>query len=334
MDERTGLPVVGVVGGAELGRMTWQAAVTLGQSLRVLATREPEADFGLAEATPWRLGDLESLRGFAKGCDVLTVCAEEVQAEHLAALAAEGVLVLPEPGVVAVARDPSRWRARLAELGEPVAAAPHRAEGLSLLVSVARSPFGQVAAYPVAEITRAAGDARGAGGVAVTTAPAPGVDSELALLAQRIAIEVATGLRATGVLGVELVGESATGEVRVVDVTARPHRRGNWTLDGARTSQFEQHLRAVLDYPLGDVATLAPFVATMSVRDVVPGGMSLDERLHHCYAADPGVRAHLYGVPPGRGRAAGHVTVLGEDSEDVRARAARAARWLREGVDD
>jgi 5-(carboxyamino)imidazole ribonucleotide synthase len=112
----------------------------------------------------------------------------------------------------------------------------------------------------------------------------------------------------------------------------RPHNSGHWTIEGARTSQFEQHLRAVLDYPLGDTALTAPAVAMANVLGGEEGGPALDERLHHLFAADPGAKVHLYGKQVRPGRKIGHVTVLGDDMDNVRARAVRAACWLRDGA--
>src|SRR6201995_5040610 len=110
-----------------------------------------------------------------------------------------------------------------------------------------------------------------------------------------------------------------------------PHNSAHWTIDGPRTSHFEQDLRAVLRFPVGANAITAPDVVMANVLGGAPGGMSLDERVHHLFAEDPGVRIHLYGKQVRPGRKIGHVTVLGDDLEPVRARAVRAARWLQEG---
>jgi 5-(carboxyamino)imidazole ribonucleotide synthase len=114
----------------------------------------------------------------------------------------------------------------------------------------------------------------------------------------------------------------------------RPHNSAHWTIEGAGTSQFEQHLRAVLDYPLGDTSPVAPAVVMANVLGGPDGGMRIDERLHHLFAAVPEAKVHLYGKQVRPGRKIGHVTVLGDDMTEVRARAARAARWLTEGRDD
>ncbi|MEU5938284.1 5-(carboxyamino)imidazole ribonucleotide synthase [Micromonospora sp. NPDC047548] len=384
MDSRTGLPVVGMVGGGQLARMTHQAAIALGQSLRVLALA-PDDGAALV-ASDVQYGDhtdLSALRTFAKGCDVVTFDHEHVPTGHIRALAAEGVKLFPPADALLHAQDKRVMRERLGELGapnpawRPVAepadlvdfgaergwpvvlkaarggydgrgvwmvddatqaaelAATLLAGGTSLIVEervalrrelavqVARSPFGQVAAYPVVETVQR-------DGICVEVlAPAPDLPEELALAAQQLAIDLATALGVVGLLAVELFQTDAG--LVVNELAMRPHNSGHWTIEGARTSQFEQHLRAVLDYPMGDTSLTAPVAVMANVLGGEPGGISVDERLHHLFAAEPGAKVHLYGKQVRPGRKIGHVTVLGDDLDDVRARAARAARWLREG---
>src|SRR5439155_22789777 len=152
---------------------------------------------------------------------------------------------------------------------------------------VARSPFGQVAAYPVVETVQR-------DGICVeVVAPAPGLAESRAVEAERLAIELVSALDVVGLLAVELF-ETAGGLV-VNELAMRPHNSAHWTIEGARTSQFEQHLRAVLDYPLGDTALTAPFVVMANVLGgAAAGGMVLDERLHHLFGAEPAVKVHLY----------------------------------------
>ncbi|WP_213453584.1 5-(carboxyamino)imidazole ribonucleotide synthase [Rhizomonospora bruguierae] len=380
MDERTGLPVVGMVGGGQLARMTHQAAIALGQSLRVLAA-SPEDGAALVAADV-RIGshtDLDALRAFAKGCDVVTFDHEHVPQGHIEALTADGFSVHPSAGALRYAQDKRAMRERLTELGAPAprwrpvdsaadivefaagvgwpviakavrggydgrgvwllageeAAADLVATGTPLIVEervplrrelaalVARSPFGQVAAYPVVETVQRAG-------ICVEVlAPAPGLDEDTAVAAQRLAIRIATELDVVGLLAVELF-ETGAG-LFVNELAMRPHNSGHWTIEGARTSQFEQHLRAVLDYPMGDTSLTAPAVVMANVLGGEPGGMPLDERVHHMFAQDPGIRLHLYGKQVRPGRKIGHVAALGDTLDPVRARAARAARWLQEG---
>jgi phosphoribosylaminoimidazole carboxylase (NCAIR synthetase) len=115
----------------------------------------------------------------------------------------------------------------------------------------------------------------------------------------------------------------------VNELAMRPHNCGHWTIEGARTSQFEQHLRAVLDMPLGATGPAAPQVV---MANVLGGdGADLYARLHHVLAADPALRVHLYGKPSRPGRKIGHVTALGTDLAELRDRAMTAAGYLRWG---
>jgi 5-(carboxyamino)imidazole ribonucleotide synthase len=371
-----------MVGGGQLARMTHQAAIALGQSLRVLAV-SPEDGAALVAADV-QIGahtDLDALRRFAKGCEVVTFDHEHVPGEHIRALAADGVNVAPSADALLFAQDKRamrecltalgapmpRWRpvdhaddiaAFAAETGWPVVlkatiggydgrgvrvistvdeAAEVLASGTRLIVEervplrrevaamVARSPFGQVAAYPIVETVQR-------DGICVEViAPAPDLADERAVAAQELAIRIATELDVVGVLAVELFETDAG--LLVNELAMRPHNSGHWTIEGARTSQFEQHLRAVLDYPLGDTTMTARWVVMANVLSGDPGGMPIDERVHHMMAAEPAVKVHLYGKQFRPGRKAGHVTALGEDLAETRARAARAAVWLRNGID-
>ncbi len=194
-----------------------------------------------------------------------------------------------------------------------------------LAVLVARTPSGATAVWPVVESVQRDGVC------AEVVAPAPGLDPATAAEAERVARTVADGLGVTGVLAVELfeVADPDGGAPRVLvnELAMRPHNSGHWTIDGSVTSQFEQHLRAVLDLPLGDVAPVARWTVMANVL-----GSALDdptEALARVLGADPGARVHLYGKAVRPGRKLGHVTVSGDDLDDVRARARTAAALLR-----
>ncbi|MDT4937306.1 MAG: 5-(carboxyamino)imidazole ribonucleotide synthase [Pseudonocardiales bacterium] len=396
MDDRTGLPVVGMVGAGQLARMTAQAAIPLGQSLRVLAE---SADDGAAlVAADVVVGDyrsIDDLRAFAKGCDVVTFDHEHVPNDHVATLAAEGISVQPGAEALRFAQDKAEMRARLDELGIPVprwrplsnpadlaefgadtgwpvvvkaarggydgkgvwlvdgvdGAAEAFASGAPLIaeervpivrelaVDLARSPFGQGAVWPVVETVQA-------NGICVEViAPAPALSDELAEEAEQLALRIAAELGVTGVLAVELFEVSVadarpsgglSGRLMVNELAMRPHNSAHWTIEGARTSQFEQHLRAVLDYPLGTTTTTAPVVVMANLLagppDIRPP--AIDERVHHCMARWPDVKIHLYGKTFRPGRKVGHVTALGSDLDEVRARARAAAHYLTDGDTD
>ncbi|NRQ35393.1 5-(carboxyamino)imidazole ribonucleotide synthase [Nonomuraea sp. NN258] len=190
-----------------------------------------------------------------------------------------------------------------------------------LAVMVARSPHGQGVSYPVVETVQQ-------DGICVEVlAPAPGLDPEEAAEAQRIGLKIAHELGVTGLLAVELF--RTAGGLVVNELAMRPHNSGHWTIEGAATSQFEQHLRAVLDLPLGSPAMTAPVVVMANLL----GGDDPDlfKRYEHVMAHDPGVKIHFYGKEVRPGRKIGHVTALGTDLDDVRARARHAAVYLTTG---
>jgi len=206
----------------------------------------------------------------------------------------------------------------LAEMKVPIAR--------ELAAVVARSPFGQGAAWPVVETVQE-------DGICVEViAPAPGLAPERADAAQALALGLAASLGVVGVLAVELF-ETVDGHLLVNELAMRPHNSAHWTIEGARTSQFEQHLRAVLDYPLGATTPTAPVTVMANLLagpdDVKPA--SIDERVHHCLARWPDVKIHLYGKGFRPGRKVGHVTALGDSLAEVRERARAAADYLANG---
>jgi 5-(carboxyamino)imidazole ribonucleotide synthase len=195
-----------------------------------------------------------------------------------------------------------------------------------LAAVVARAPEGQGACWPVVETVQR-------DGICVEVlAPAPELSEDRAEQAEQLALRIAAALDVTGVLAVELF-ETEDGRLLVNELAMRPHNSAHWTIEGSRTSQFEQHVRAVLDYPLGATSLTAPVVVMANLlagpADVEPAG--IDERVHHCLARWPDVKIHLYGKGFRPGRKVGHVTALGTSLPEVRARANAAAAYLRYG---
>lgn len=197
-----------------------------------------------------------------------------------------------------------------------------------LAAQVARSPHGQAVAYPVVRTVQVDGMC------SEVVAPCPDLDDERALQAQAIALEVARTLDVTGMLAVEMF-DTADG-VLINELAMRPHNCGHWSIDGAVTSQFENHLRAVLDLPLGDPRAVAPWSVMVNIvgpddsEDLPP----LHEAFAHILARDPGIKVHLYGKAIRPHRKLGHVTVVGDDLEDLLARAHHAADYLMGVIND
>ncbi|WP_407565283.1 5-(carboxyamino)imidazole ribonucleotide synthase [Streptomyces sp. 184] len=375
-------PVVGMIGGGQLARMTHQAGIPLGIRFKLLSgTTKDSAALVAGDTVVGDHSDLDTLREFARGCDVITFDHEHVPTGHLRTLQAEGVVVRPGPDALVYAQDKGAMRARLTELGIPCprhrivadpadaarfaregggfpvvlktvrggydgkgvwvvrteadAAEPFRAgvpvlaEELvdfrrELAANVVRSPSGQAVAYPVVESIQV-------GGVCDTViAPAPGLAPETAVRTQQLALRIAMELDVVGHLAVELFeAADASGGTRILvnELAMRPHNSGHWTQDGAVTSQFANHVRAVLDLPLGDPRPRAPWTVMANVLggdypDMYPAYL-------HCMARDPGLKIHMYGKDVKPGRKVGHVNTYGDDLDKVRERARHAADYLR-----
>jgi 5-(carboxyamino)imidazole ribonucleotide synthase len=399
-------PVVGMVGGGQLARMTHEAGIPLGIRFKLLSdTPQDSAAQVVSDVVVGDYRDLDTLREFARGCDVITFDHEHVPTEHLRALEADGIPVRPGPDALVHAQDKGVMRAKLDAIGVPCprhrivsdpqdvavfaaeiggsgamgvppgvqpwgsraegrwpgdgsggfpvvlktvrggydgkgvwvvdslegAAEPFRAGvpvlaeekvdfARELAANVVRSPHGQAVAYPVVE-------SRQVDGVCDTViAPAPDLGEELALQAEQLALRVAKELGVVGHLAVELF-ETRDGRILVNELAMRPHNSGHWTQDGAITSQFANHVRAVLDLPLGDPRPRAGWTVMCNVL----GGDYPDmySAYLHCMARDPQLKIHMYGKDVKPGRKVGHVNTYGDDLDDVLERARHAAGYLR-----
>jgi 5-(carboxyamino)imidazole ribonucleotide synthase len=383
----TGFPTVGVVGGGQLARMMQQPAIALGVGLRVLATSyEESAAQAVRDVRIGRHDDLDALRAFAAGCDVVTFDHEHVPPLLLKLLQDEGVAIRPNGRALVHAQDKLIMREALSAAGVPcplwaeverpsdVAAFADRAgwpvvlktsrggyDGRGVWVlddieavhdlmttttlaggarwlaeervdfvqelsaQVARSPHGQAVAYPVVRTVQTDGICT------EVVAPAPGLSDDEVVAAQHAALTVAGALDVVGMLAVEMF-ETRDGRVLVNELAMRPHNSGHWSIDGAVTSQFENHLRAVLDLPLGDPTPVAPYSVMVNVLGGDKG--DLYRAYLHVMARDPGIRVHMYGKEVRPGRKLGHITAVGDDLDDLLARAHHAADYLTGVIDE
>ncbi|WP_427869689.1 5-(carboxyamino)imidazole ribonucleotide synthase [Leucobacter luti] len=183
---------------------------------------------------------------------------------------------------------------------------------------VGRSPSGESRTWPVVETIQLNGVC------AEVLAPAPVQNPATLDEAARIGIAVAEGVGVTGVLAVEMF-ETSDGRVLVNELAMRPHNSGHFSIEGSVTSQFEQHLRAVADLPLGDTSMTAPAAVMVNVLGG-PAEGPMPVRYAEALRAHPRAKVHSYDKQPRPGRKVGHVTVTGDDLETVRAEAAAAAR--------
>nr|WP_018020107.1 5-(carboxyamino)imidazole ribonucleotide synthase [Corynebacterium ciconiae] len=378
------MPIVAVIGDGQLARMMQTAAIELGQSLRVLASRPDSSAAQVAhDVVVGDYTDLDDLRGVCAGADVVTFDHEHVPNEHQHTLIAEGVNIQPRPEALVYAQDKLLQRQHLSELGAPVPAFAAidsaqdardfyarvqgavcvkarrggydgkgvwfpqgeqellelvddlHGQGIELMAEtkvnlhrelsamVARRPSGECVSWPVVE------SVQDNGVCALAVAPAPGLEEAVEERTAAMARRVAETLGVTGVLAVELF-ETTEGEIFVNELAMRPHNTGHWTQDGCVTSQFEQHLRAVADMPLGATTPTAAHTVMANIfgGDTDPE-LSWAERQKEVWARYPHAKIHLYGKGHRPGRKIGHVNISGEqDVELLRAEAQAAAYFM------
>ncbi|WP_082405976.1 5-(carboxyamino)imidazole ribonucleotide synthase [Microbacterium sp. No. 7] len=222
----------------------------------------------------------------------------------------KGVRVVSRPDEVADWLEP----------GEPLLAEELVDFTRELAQQVARRPSGERVVYPVVETVQRDGVC------AEVIAPAPHALGRLTEVAAEIGEAIAEGLGVTGMLAVELF-ETSDERLLVNELAMRPHNSGHWSQDGAVTSQFEQHLRAVLDLPLGDAVPRQPWAVMVNIL----GGPQTDtiaSRLPAVLQAHPAVKVHTYGKDPRPGRKVGHVNALGTDLDAVAYEARAAAAFF------
>jgi 5-(carboxyamino)imidazole ribonucleotide synthase len=223
-----------------------------------------------------------------------------------------GVFVVEGP------EEARRYVADLGARGIGIVAEEHAEIRRELAALVVRRPNGELRAWPAVETAQI-------GGVCREVLVPGSLEAEVARDATALARSVAETIGLVGVMAVELF-DTPSGLV-LNELALRPHNSGHWTQDGAATSQFANHLRAVLDLPLGTTDLVAPAVASVNVFGGPPGAPPLLEGLQPALAV-PGARVHLYGKETRPMRKLGHVNVTGDNAGEVRRRAWAAAAAL------
>lgn len=362
-------PRLGIIGAGQLAQMSLAPATALGISLRILAGRSDDSAAQYFPATIGDYRDLDELITFADDCDVITFEHELVPNGHIRRLEELGKIVRPSAKALAHAQDKLHMRRSFSAAGLPqpewksltsaneIASYPvilksitggYDGRGVRLVadraaaeqvlnewgsalceevvefdrelaIMVARSPHNQVSTWATTETIQS-------DGICIQTiSPAPNLTDTTAFQAQEIALAIAEHIGLIGVMAVELF--DVNGSLLINEIALRPHNSGHWTIEGATTSQFEQHIRAVLDLPLGDTSLTAQW----SVMGNIIGGAKSD--LHrpylHLFARDPHLKVHNYAKQVRPGRKVGHVTALGSDLNDVRARVTHAVDYIK-----
>ena len=344
-------PTVGVIGAGQLARMMVGPASALGVRLRLFAQNKNDSGAQICEHVVGDYKDLESLKKFAEECDVITFEHELIPLSVIKGLESSGVKVYPPSSAFVFSQDKAAMREKLHsypaplwkvisstsevdqypliaksisggydgrgvwkvnsqdELAEILKTTPQLlieeliAFDCEIAVMVARSPHGQATSWSPTETIQEDGICT------LTITPATSIDSDIAEKAQQLALDIAQEVGVVGVMAVEMFIKGKT--IYINELAMRPHNSGHWTIDGSTTSQFEQHLRAILDLPLGDPTMTQAF----AVMGNILGGEKTDmyRPYLHLMARNPELKFHQYKKEVRLGRKIGHVTATGSD---------------------
>ena len=365
-------PRVGIIGAGQLGRMSAAPATALGIDLLLFAQSPSDSGAQVANYAVGDYRNLEQVREFAKNCDLLTFEHELIPISIIRALENEGVKFYPTSESFIYSQDKAAMRERLTNYlapkwqivtkAEEILEFPVIAKSISggydgrgvwkvnsqselstillanpkllveelvdfdfeISVMVARSPHGQAATWAPTQTIQSDGICT------MTIAPSPDLNEELSQQAQQIALSIAAEIKLVGVMAVEMFVKGD--QLFINELAMRPHNSGHWTIDGAITSQFEQHLRAILDLPLGDTTMTAPY----AVMGNVLGGEKQDmyRPYLHLLARTPKLKIHQYRKEVKPGRKIGHVTLLGENLVELTSEVQHAIDYMGGVIDE
>ena len=370
MNER--FPTVGIIGAGQLARMSVAPATALGINLLLFAQDKEDSAAQISQHVVGDFRDLTQLLEFSKQCDLITFEHELVPLSVIKGLEAAGVKVFPSSNSFQYSQDKAAMRAKLATYPSPKWKViedegqafdfPFMAKKISggydgrgvwkvknlddleellaehsqllieeliefdceIAVMVARSEHGQATSWAPTQTVQKGGICT------LTITPAPNISTEIAEKAQHLALSIASEIALVGVMAVEMFIKGD--EIFINELAMRPHNSGHWTIEGSRTSQFEQHLRAILDLPLGDPTMTAPF----AVMGNILGGDKTDmyRPYLHLMARNPELKFHQYKKEVRKGRKIGHVTVIGENLLELTEVAEHARDYMSGEIDE
>ena len=319
-------PTVGVIGAGELARMMVAPAAALGINLRLFAQSPEDSGAQICSHTVGDYTDLSALKDFASTCDVVTSVDELIPLSVVKGLESSGIRVYPPSSALIYSHNREKLREKLSSHALPswkVATSTDVFES-EIVVMVARSPHGQGTSWSTTQIVQEAGE------VIFSITPAQVVSEELSAEAQRVALSIAGELGVVGVMAVEIFVE---GKILAINQVAMgPHISGLWTIEGSRTSQFEQHLRAILDLPLGDPAMTSEF----AVMGSIAAGDKPDmyRPYLHLMARNPDLKFHQYRKAAIPGATIGHVTAIGTDLQKLYEDVSHARDYMSAAIDE
>ena len=352
--------------------MSIAPATALGVNLLLLAADSNDSAAQITQHVVGDYTDLQTVREFAAQCDVVTFEHELIPLSIVKALEADGVVVRPSSASFLYSQDKAAMRQKLQAFPSPqfqivtavnqVKVFPVIAKAITggydgrgvwkvnseqelgnllhqmpkllveeliefdyeIAVMVARSPHGQATTWAPTQTVQKDGIC------VMTISPAPQLSAALSEKAQKLALDIAAEVGVVGVMAVEMFVKGEN--LFINELAMRPHNSGHWTIEGSLTSQFEQHLRAVLDLPLGDPSMTAP----IAVMGNVLGGSKTDmyRPFLHLMARTPALNFHHYKKDVRPGRKIGHVTLLGKDLVELTNEVQHAVDYMSGEIDE
>ena len=325
-------PTVGLIGGGQNARMFVAPSAALGIDLLVYVSDLSDSAAQICKHEIGSYKDLDSIREFAKKCDVVTFADKLIPLSIVRAIEADGVVVRPSSAALELSQNKEALKLKLINyLGaedkgktEKVLIERPLDFNYEITVIVARSPHGQATTWsPTIE-------AKKDGINVMTITPVPKLSQDLSERAQKLALEIAKISGVVGIAAVKIFVKDE--EIFISDLVMGPHNSGLWTIDGAQTSQFEQHLRAVLDLPLGDPTMIAPIAVT---GNLVAGKKSNMYRPYlHLMARAPGLHFHQYRNEVIPNESIGHVTLTGENLDQLIDEIEHAIEYMSGKIDE
>jgi len=311
---RDHFPVVGIIGASQLARMMVAPAIALGITLKLFAQEKSDSAAQICDHVVGDFHNLKEVLEFARLCDVVTVEHGLVPPSVIKGLEAAGIRVYPRSSALELAVDQTH-------LNRDLDPSDFDSE---IVAMVSRSPHGQASAWALTEIVRKNGEC------IRTVTPARNLSQEQLEQASAWGLMTAERIGLVGVAAVEMFIRGETAFIHKISL--HPHSAGNWTIEGSVTSQFEQHLRAILDLPLGDPAMTAPFALT---GNVFAGDKSDMYRPYlHLMARNPELKFHQYGSDVHSGSHVGHVSAVGENFAYVEDLIVHACDYMSGEIDE
>jgi len=365
-------PTVGVIGAGQLARMSVAPAAALGINLLLLAQDSNDSGAQIANYVVGDFRNLATVLEFARRCDVVTFEHELIPLSIIKGLEAEGIVVRPSSSAFIYSQDKVEMRQRLSGFPAPKSSVVTSTTGITeypliakvisggydgrgvwkidseqelrdviakvgkvlieeliefdyeIAVMVARSPHGQATSWAPTQTVQVDGICT------MTITPAPQLNAQMSAKAQKLALDIAKEIGVVGVMAVEIFVKGD--QLFINELAMRPHNSGHWSIEGSVTSQFEQHLRAVLDLPLGDPSMTTP----VAVMGNILGGSKGDmyRPYLHLMARNPRLKFHHYKKEVRPGRKIGHVNLLGDDVVELTQEVQHALDYMSGEIDE